>query len=197
MEHFNEAKALYRRMLEISQRTRGAEDEMTLTATGGLAAILSLREYSEAVALSGSWRSVPDEGAGRPCDPPGDQRRGGFPHERGQTRGGRAATREVVEIESKNQPDDPITLNSTINYADLLSRLSRASEASEWAGLLDGRPPPGPHVEASEEGVGARRYAIVIGNHKEDSRRPATAYRLLKRAGTGVRARTTCGHWTT
>jgi serine/threonine protein kinase/tetratricopeptide (TPR) repeat protein len=135
-ENDQEAEELYRRMLDTSQRTRGAEDELTLTATRGLAAILWRRaKYVEARALSRRVLGVlrRTKGPEHPATLSAMDSLARHLINLGQLTEPAALLREVVEIESKNEPDNPLTLVPMDNYLLILPTLSRTSVPDEWA----------------------------------------------------------------
>jgi tetratricopeptide (TPR) repeat protein len=135
-EKYTQAVALYRRMLEICRRTRGEEDELTLNAMSGLAAILGLlEEVSEGLALQERVLEIRRKTKG-----PRDDETLSAMNSRaillrifGKLKEAEPLLREAVEANNKNKPDDPGTLIGMSNYTTLLSELSRTGEADDWA----------------------------------------------------------------
>jgi serine/threonine protein kinase len=135
-DKYEQGEALYRRMLETCRRTRKDDDELTLLAMNGLAAILArLDKLDEAATLHQRILDVRRKTNG-PEDP---ETVGAILNlalslrSMGKLKEAEPLLREVVQADVKNRPDDPNTLNSLDSYAFLLSRLGRCGEVADWA----------------------------------------------------------------
>jgi tetratricopeptide (TPR) repeat protein len=135
-DKFEQAEPLFRRMLEACRRTRGEEDELTLNAMTGLAAIIERRgKFGEASTLLQQVLDVRRRTKG-PADPKtliAMHRVAIMYVNVGKFQQAEPLFREAVQANVKNKPDDPSTLHSMDSYVYLLSRLSRVGEAADWA----------------------------------------------------------------
>jgi tetratricopeptide (TPR) repeat protein len=130
-----QGEALYRRMLETCRRTRKDDDDLTLRAMGGLAAILTVVDkLDEAATLHQRIVDVYRRTKG-----PEDPETLNAMHNLtvsltgiGKLKEAELLLREVVQAEVKNEPDHPRTLHSLTNYAVLLGKLGRAEEHADW-----------------------------------------------------------------
>jgi tetratricopeptide (TPR) repeat protein len=148
-----QTESLYRRMLEICRRTRNDDDELTLDAMNGLAMTLRRRSTraNAATDLAGilGRRAQLDEAtrlrqrvldASRRTKRPEDPQNLNVMINQALTlvdlekwTEAEPLLRQVLEINVKNHPDDLRTLIYMVDYAWLLSRLSRIAEAADWA----------------------------------------------------------------
>jgi tetratricopeptide (TPR) repeat protein len=149
-----QTEALFRRMLETCRRTRKDDDELTLDAMNGLAAILRRRAYREAfvshdLAAILRRRRQLDEAAdlrqraldvrGRTKGPKDPETRTAMNNRAlallnlGKLQEAEPLLRETVLAGVKDRPDDLGTLSSMSDYAWLLFDLSRIGEAADWA----------------------------------------------------------------
>jgi serine/threonine protein kinase len=135
-DKYEQGEALYRRMLEICRRTRGDEDELTLNAMNGLAAILGrLNKLDESATLKQQVLKI-RRNAKRPGDLETLTAMHNYAHSlmsAGKLKEAEPLLREVVQSEIKNQPDHPNTLNSMNSYTSILLKLGRFEEAADWA----------------------------------------------------------------
>jgi tetratricopeptide (TPR) repeat protein len=130
-----QGEALYRRMLETCRRTRKDDDDLTLRAMGGLAAILTrVDKLDEAATLHQRIVDVCRRTKG-----PEDPETLNAMHNLtvslrgiGKLKEAELLLREVVQAEIKNEPDHPRTLNALNNYTALLDRLGRHEELADW-----------------------------------------------------------------
>jgi tetratricopeptide (TPR) repeat protein len=133
--NFREAEELYRRMLETCQRTRGSEDELTLSATKELAVILWMRDkHVEAADLTRKVLEIERRKSGSQL--PATllaNKHTVLLMQSEQLAETEPLFREFIQIRSKTEPDNPSTLTLMDNYSGVLSRLSRTSEAADWA----------------------------------------------------------------
>jgi tetratricopeptide (TPR) repeat protein len=136
LEKYEQAEALYRRTLEICRRTHGDDHELTFDAMEGLASILGRRgKFGDAVTLKLRVLGARKRTKG-PADPETLLAMNNLAVaylDVGQLKEAEPLLRAVAETRVKLQPDDPDTLIVMSNYASLLSRLSRAQEADDWA----------------------------------------------------------------
>ena len=124
--------------MEICRRTRGDEDELTLKAMNGLAAILGrLNKLDEAATLQKRILDIRRRTKG-----PEDRQTLVAMHNHalalqrlGRLKEAEPLLREVVQAQIKHQPDHPSTLNSMDNYRRLLGGggLGRLEESADWA----------------------------------------------------------------
>ena len=129
-------ETLYRKMLEICRRTRGDEDDLTLTAMNGLAAILGrLNRPVEAVELQEKILEVRRKQRG-PSDPEPLNAINNLAAafiSIGRLKEAEPLLRELVEADLVEKRDDPGSLTRIRNYVSILSTLKRIDEASLWA----------------------------------------------------------------
>ena len=129
-------EALFQRMLEICRRTRGEEDDLTITTMTGLGAIYGGRnKLEDSLKLDERILEVRQRKNG-PSDPKTRMAKHNLALALmavGKLREAEPLLREAVEAEVKNEPDHPSTLNSIYNYVLLLQSLGRNSAAADWA----------------------------------------------------------------
>jgi tetratricopeptide (TPR) repeat protein len=134
-DKYEQAEALYRRMLETCRRTRKDDDELTLLAMNGLAAILArLDKLDEAAMLQQRIVDVKRKtnGPEAPDTVTAMHNLALSLTSMGKLKEAEPLVREGVQAELKNRPDHPSTLNGMANYAELLGRLGRFDEWADW-----------------------------------------------------------------
>jgi tetratricopeptide (TPR) repeat protein len=152
-EKIQRSEALLGQMLDICRRTRGDEDELTLSAMDGLACIyFGLNTYEEAL----NCLALDFDSTLRTNNQDGlrflehilevRRRKNGASHPKtlaamnnlalarwrvGKLREVEPLLREVVETGDKG--DSPDMLNGMVNYTALMNELGRIGEAADWA----------------------------------------------------------------